>query len=91
VRNYFSTHKKQYEEQAEKLKTNRLSTDVPGSTLLFGAMKTTNRAEIMSSLPSKYTTDILVARYFNSYDPSTSKSAAHRRGLHLYVMILTQK
>ncbi|KAF7594957.1 hypothetical protein BBP40_007765 [Aspergillus hancockii] len=71
VRNYFSTHKKQYEEQAEKLKTNKLPTDVPGSTLLFGAMKSTSRAEIMSSLPSKYTTDILVARYFNSYDPST--------------------
>ncbi|KAB8238505.1 uncharacterized protein BDW43DRAFT_118145 [Aspergillus alliaceus] len=72
VRNYFTTHKKQYEEHAEKLKATRLPTDVPGSTLLFGAMKTTSRAEIMSSLPSKYTTDILVARYFGSYDPSTN-------------------
>ncbi|KAE8148427.1 hypothetical protein BDV25DRAFT_131245 [Aspergillus avenaceus] len=72
VRNYFSTHKKQYEEQAEKLKTTRVPTDVPGSTLLFGAMKTTSRPEIMASLPSKYTTDMLVARYFNSYDPSTN-------------------
>lgn len=25
----------------------------------------------MSSFPSRYTTDILIARYFNSYDPST--------------------
>lgn len=25
----------------------------------------------MASLPSKYTTDILVARYFGSYDPAT--------------------
>lgn len=25
----------------------------------------------MASLPSKYTTDILVARYFSSYDPAT--------------------
>lgn len=77
MRNYFTTHKKQYEEHAEKLKATKLPTDVPGSTLLFGAMKTTSRAEIMSSLPSKYTTDILVARYFNSYDPSTSKLTTH--------------
>ncbi|KAL4798292.1 hypothetical protein BDV19DRAFT_377164 [Aspergillus venezuelensis] len=71
VKNYFSTHKKQYEEQAEKLKATQLPTDVPGSTLLFGAMKVTSRAEIMSSFPSKYTTDILIARYFNCYDPAT--------------------
>ncbi|KAL4802991.1 fungal-specific transcription factor domain-containing protein [Aspergillus unguis] len=71
VRNYFSTHKKQYEEQAEKLKATQLPTDVPGSTLLFGAMKVTSRAEIMSSFPSKYTSDMLIARYFNCYDPAT--------------------
>ncbi|KAI9934646.1 hypothetical protein AWENTII_005837 [Aspergillus wentii] len=71
VRNYFTTHKKQYEEQAAKLNATRPPTDIPGSALLFGAMKPTSRGEIMSSLPSKYTTDILVARYFNSYDPAT--------------------
>ncbi|KAL4925468.1 Zn(II)2Cys6 transcription factor [Aspergillus undulatus] len=71
VKNYFQTHKKQYEEQAERLKATQLPTDVPGSTLLFGAMKVTSRAEIMSSFPSKYTTDILIARYFNCYDPAT--------------------
>ncbi|KAI9374394.1 fungal-specific transcription factor domain-containing protein [Aspergillus egyptiacus] len=71
VRNYFNTHKKQYEEQAEKLKATKLPTDVPGSTLLFGAMKPTSRAEIMSSLPSKFISDMLIARYFNCYDPAT--------------------
>ncbi|PYI18848.1 putative C6 transcription factor [Aspergillus japonicus CBS 114.51] len=71
VRNYFSTHKKQYEEQTEKLKTTQLPTDVQGSALLFGAMKPATRAEIMSSFPSKYTTDMLIARYFSCYDPST--------------------
>ncbi|RHZ57794.1 uncharacterized protein CDV56_105572 [Aspergillus thermomutatus] len=71
VRNYFQTHKKQYEEQAEKIKTTKLPTDVPGSTLLLGAMKPASRAEIMSSFPSRYTTDMLIARYFNSYDPAT--------------------
>ncbi|OJJ88757.1 Zn(II)2Cys6 transcription factor [Aspergillus glaucus CBS 516.65] len=71
VRNYFTTHKKQYEEQAEKLQASKPPTDIPGSALLFGATKPTSRAEIMASLPSKYTTDILVARYFSSYDPAT--------------------
>ncbi|EAW20173.1 putative C6 transcription factor [Aspergillus fischeri NRRL 181] len=71
VRNYFHTYKKQYEEQAEKFKTTKLPSDVPGSTLLLGAMKPASRAEIMSSFPSRYTTDMLIARYFNSYDPAT--------------------
>ncbi|GAQ11932.1 hypothetical protein ALT_9253 [Aspergillus lentulus] len=71
VRNYFQTYKKQYEEQAEKFKTTKLPSDVPGSTLLLGAMKPASRAEIMSSFPSRYTTDMLIARYFNSYDPAT--------------------
>jgi hypothetical protein len=71
VRNYFSEHKKQFEEQAEKVKAARPVTDVPGSTLLFGVMKPLSRSEIMATLPSKYTTDLLIARYFNSYDPAT--------------------
>ncbi|THC98523.1 hypothetical protein EYZ11_002031 [Aspergillus tanneri] len=71
VRNYFVTHKKQYEEQAEKLKTTMPPTDVSGSALLFGVNKPATREEIMSSFPSKYTTDILIARYFSCYDPVT--------------------
>ncbi|KAJ5306799.1 hypothetical protein PENANT_c003G08153 [Penicillium antarcticum] len=71
VRNFFSTHKKQFEEQFEKVKAARPPTDVPGSTLLFGVMKPMSRGEIMSALPSKYTTDLLVTRYFNCYDPAT--------------------
>lgn len=71
MRNFFSTHQKQLEEQAEKVKATRPRTDVSESSLLFGAMKPSSRAEIMTSLPSKYTTDLLVARYFNSYDPAT--------------------
>lgn len=72
MRNFFTTHKKQFEDQAEKLKATRPETDNPGgSTLLFGAMKPLSRPEIMALLPSKYITDLLVARYFNSYDPAT--------------------
>ncbi|GKZ95407.1 hypothetical protein AnigIFM59636_009413 [Aspergillus niger] len=71
VRNFFQTHKKQYEEQAQKLEATKLPTDVSGSALLFGATKPLTRAEIMSSFPSKYTTDMLIERYFSCYDPST--------------------
>lgn len=71
VRQFFTTHKKQFEEQAEKVKATRPQTDVPESTLLFGAMKPLSRPEIMATLPSKYTADLLVARYFNTYDPAT--------------------
>jgi hypothetical protein len=73
VRNFFTTHKKQFEEQFEKVKAAQPPTDVPGSTLLFGVMKPISRGEIMSALPSKYTTDLLVTRYFNCYDPATRK------------------
>ena len=88
MRNYFSTHRKQYEEQAERLDASRLPTDVPGSALLFGATKPASRAEIMSSFPSKYTTDILVARYFNSYDPCTCKLDC-TRVLCLFTMLIS--
>ncbi|KAJ5114478.1 hypothetical protein NUU61_000237 [Penicillium alfredii] len=71
VRTFFHTHKKQLEEQAEKVKATRPPTDVPESALLFGSSKSLSRPEIIASLPSKYTTDLLVARYFNSYDPAT--------------------
>lgn len=71
MRNFFTSHKKQYEEQAEKVKGQQPPTDVSESTLLFGVMKPMTRPEILSSLPSKYTCDMLVARYFNTYDPAT--------------------
>lgn len=71
MRSFFSTHKKQADEQLEKVKAARPDSDAPGATLLFGINKAMSRGEIMSGLPSKYTTDILVARYFNCYDPAT--------------------
>lgn len=55
----------------EKVKAAQPASDTPNSTLLFGVMKPMSRSEIMAGLPSKYTTDLLVARYFNSYDPVT--------------------
>ena len=72
VRNYFNTHKKQYEEQMQKVaKTRKGLADDSGPALLFGATKPPSREEIMSHIPSRYTCDILVARYFNTFDPAT--------------------
>lgn len=79
VRNFFTEHKKQFEEHAAKVNAANPQCDVPGSTLLFGVMKPLSRGEIMTSLPSKYTTDLLIARYFNHYDPVTRKSTRHRK------------
>ncbi|KAJ9481552.1 hypothetical protein VN97_g11920 [Penicillium thymicola] len=71
VRSFFATHKKQLEEQVEKVKAARPASDTTGANLLFGINRSMSRGEIMSGLPSKYTTDILIARYFNCYDPAT--------------------
>jgi hypothetical protein len=60
----------------EKVKAAQPATDIPGSTLLFGVMKPMSRGEIMTGLPNKYTTDLLVARYFNSYDPATRECSS---------------
>jgi hypothetical protein len=72
VRNYFNTHKAQFEEQMHRVAQTRkdLNND-SGPALLFGASKPPPRSEILSQLPSRYLTDILIARYFNTFDPAT--------------------
>ncbi|KAK5087514.1 hypothetical protein LTR24_006631 [Lithohypha guttulata] len=74
VKNYFASHKKEYEAQMEKIAETRKTAGVDigsGPALLFGATVPPPRSEILRALPSKYMCDILVGRYFNSYDPST--------------------
>jgi hypothetical protein len=70
VRQFFASHKNQWEEQAEKVKASRK--DAPVSSLVFGAMKPCSRAEIMKSFPSHNTTDLLIARYFSYCDQTSS-------------------
>lgn len=72
VRNYFQTHKIQFEEQMHRVaQTRKDMNDDAGPALLFGASKPPPRSEILSVLPSRYLADILVARYFNTFDPAT--------------------
>ncbi|KAF1911523.1 hypothetical protein BDU57DRAFT_92283 [Ampelomyces quisqualis] len=71
VKNYFAEHKKQYEEQLKKYKAARSSENEhpPGTAFLYGQQKLTTRSEILSQFPPKSTADILVSRFFNTYDP----------------------
>jgi hypothetical protein len=58
-----------------KVTASRKEEELAGPAIFFGATKPPTRPEIVSQIPSKYTTDILIGRYFNSYDPATRKSA----------------
>ncbi|KAF2705072.1 hypothetical protein K504DRAFT_449120 [Pleomassaria siparia CBS 279.74] len=69
VKNYFNEHKKQYEDQLKRYKANHKDDYSPGTAFLFGQQKPTSHAEILSQFPPKPTADILVSRYFNTYDP----------------------
>lgn len=74
VKNYFVAHKKEYEAQIEKVEQARKSmgTDVgAGPALLFGSTIPPSRAEILAQIPSRYMSDILIGRYFNTFDPAT--------------------
>lgn len=71
VRQYFANSKKQYEEQAEKIKASKPDNNDTATLLLFGSVKAPTKAEILSSLPSRYTSDILIARYFNHHRAGT--------------------
>ncbi|KAL5116251.1 hypothetical protein ACEQ8H_005809 [Pleosporales sp. CAS-2024a] len=69
VKNYFNEHKKQYDEQLKRYKANRSDENPPGTMFLYGPRKVTTKAEILSQFPPKPTADILVSRFFNTYDP----------------------
>lgn len=74
VKNYFVAHKKEYEAQMEKVEQARktMGTDVgSGPALLFGSTIPPSRAEILAQIPSRYMSDILIGRYFNTFDPAT--------------------
>src|SRR6186713_1107815 len=69
VKNYFIEHRKQYDEQLKRYKANHKDEYSPGTAFLFGQQKPTTHAEILGRFPPKPTADILVSRYFNTYDP----------------------
>ena len=72
VKNYFSQHKKEYEEQVLKVQEakNRVDAAPQGPTFLFGGAKPPPYSELLAQMPKRSVTDKLVSRYFNSYDPA---------------------
>ena len=72
VRNYFSQHKKEVEEQMLKVQEAKSRVEgVPqGPMFLFGGASPPPYTELLAQMPKRSVTDKLVARYFNSYDPA---------------------
>ena len=72
VKNYFSAHKKEYEEQLVKVQESKSRIDAApqGPTFLFGGAKPPPYPELLAQMPNRSVTDKLVSRYFNSYDPA---------------------
>ena len=71
LKNYFSEHKKLYEDQAAKVEAANDKRDSrQGLHHLFGGGRTPSFVELLSALPERSITDRLVSRYFNSYDPA---------------------
>ncbi|KAF1948933.1 hypothetical protein CC80DRAFT_283036 [Byssothecium circinans] len=69
VKTYFHEHKKQYEDQLKRYKAAHADDNNLGTAFLFGGSKPLSHAELLSRFPPKATADILVSRYFNTYDP----------------------
>jgi hypothetical protein len=69
VKNYFHDHKKQYEEQLKRYKATHTDDMNIGTAFLFGSQKPMTQLELLQRFPPKQTADILVSRYFNTYDP----------------------
>ncbi|KAL8909983.1 MAG: hypothetical protein Q9171_004716 [Xanthocarpia ochracea] len=71
VKNYFIEHKKQLEEQAQKIQAQKKEDNFPeGLPVLFGGVNPPEFSELLGSLPKRLITDKLVHRYFSSFDPS---------------------
>lgn len=69
VKNYFAEHKKQYDDQLKRYKASHSDENPPGTSFLYGQRKNTSKAEILLQFPPKPTADMLVSRFFNTYDP----------------------
>jgi hypothetical protein len=73
VKNYFSDHKKQYEDAMRKVEASRKQAGIQytGPAFLIGCRNKPEFSELLASLPGRDAVDKLVQRYFNDYDPAT--------------------
>ncbi|KAL8738466.1 MAG: hypothetical protein Q9181_000722 [Wetmoreana brouardii] len=72
VKNFFAEHKKQLDEQAQRVQESKTEENFPqGPTFLFDGSNAPEFPELLNSLPKRIITDKLVARFFNTFDPTT--------------------
>ncbi|KAK5126921.1 hypothetical protein LTR85_008279 [Meristemomyces frigidus] len=69
VKNYFASHKEDYKQHMQKVQAAKAD-ESPGTAFLLQGPAAKDKAELLSSFPSKADADRLIARYFNAYDPS---------------------
>ncbi|KAL8698708.1 MAG: hypothetical protein Q9201_006425 [Fulgogasparrea decipioides] len=71
VKNFFAEHKKQLDEQAQRVQASKTEESFPqGPTFLFDGTNAPEFPELLNSLPKRIITDKLVARFFNTFDPT---------------------
>jgi hypothetical protein len=68
VKSYFQDHKKQFEAQYNRVKQNTEVENQVKTGFLFLTEKPATHAEILAEFPPKSTTDILISRFFNTYN-----------------------
>jgi len=76
VRNWVTEHKKQYEEQVEKVNANRRGfgePNKPSPAFILNGGHVVPFHELLNTLPGRDAVNKLVARYFNEYDPAIRK------------------
>lgn len=67
VKNYFSEHKKQFEDQMHKF-VNKTDEGRLGLGYLFAVNKPADKAEILARFPTKAQCDILITRFFQNFN-----------------------
>ena len=71
VRNYWTEHKKQHEEQWVKVEALKKRDGISqGPAFLFGGRHVPPYSELLAALPPRQVVDKLVSRYWNEYDPA---------------------
>lgn len=68
VKNWFSDHKKQFDETMRRIKASQPDEERVGTSFLFVTEKPSSKEEILRQFPPKSTCDILIARFFNTYN-----------------------
>jgi hypothetical protein len=68
VKNWFSDHKKQFDETMRRIKANKPDEERVGTSFLFVTEKPSSKEEILRQFPPKNTCDTLIARFFNTYN-----------------------